>query len=101
MMNQKNMFYKECYRQLYNLLNDKKKGIDLKDRESKLQGFIAAGDFLKLITRAEVTALYNKAHFEIFNESVSNRNERKKAMQNLKAGKGEAYFEIPAVLRNN
>ena len=95
--NNKEDFKRECSRQLmgyFQLLHKNKLDTELKHR---VQGFINAGEFLEVITRAEAIQLMDDAHLSVFGVTNEQRRIRKaeiKAVRN-----DNSIFDIPAIER--
>ncbi|NQY87974.1 MAG: hypothetical protein HRT51_09535 [Colwellia sp.] len=101
-MNKEN-FKHECSQQLtgyFQLLHKNKLDTGLKHR---VQGFINAGEFLQVITRAEAIQLMDDAHLSVFGVTNEQRKVRKAAISALKKavknGNEDSIFEIPAIKR--
>ena len=73
----KESFKQACIRQLltsFELLQKNKLDTGLKHR---VQGFINAGEFLNVITRADAIQLMDDAHLSVFGVTNEQRKERK------------------------
>jgi len=95
----KEAFQNECKRQLINyfeLLNKNKLDTELKQR---VQGFINAGEFLDVITRAEAIALMDETHFAVFGMTKDRRKTRKAEIKAVRTDQEASIFDIPAVER--
>jgi hypothetical protein len=93
---EKESFKQECIRQLLNyfeLLQKNKLDTGLKHR---VQGFIKAGEFLNVITRADAIQLMDDAHLSVFGVTNEQRKERKAEMKAVRSGHEYSIFEIPA-----
>lgn len=68
-----------------------------------MQGFINAGEFLAVITRAEAIELMDEAHFSVFGVTNDQRKARKAAFTELKTAVNNdsenSFFDIPAIER--
>jgi hypothetical protein len=92
-------FKRECSRQLmdyFQLLHKNKLDTELKHR---VQGFINAGEFLQVITRAEAIQLMDDAHLSVFGVTNEQRKARKAEIKSVKGDQWAGIFDIPAVER--
>lgn len=97
-MNKEN-FTRDCTRQLisyFQLLHKNKLDTELKNR---VQGFINAGEFLEVITRAEAIVLMNEAHFSVFGVTNEQRKKRKDEIKAVRNDQDASIFDIPAFER--
>jgi hypothetical protein len=89
----------ECTRQLigyFQLLHKNKLDTELKHR---VQGFINAGEFLDIITRAEAIQLMDDAHLSVFGITNEQRTARKAEIKAVRSGHDDSIFDIPAIER--
>ncbi len=95
----KEAFQNECKRQLteyFQLLHKNKLDTELKQR---VQGFVNAGEFLGVITRAEAIALMDETHFTVFGMTNEQRKIRKAEIKAVRGDQDASIFDIPAVER--
>tara|TARA_B100000809_G_C14745592_1_gene390187 strand:+ start:45 stop:356 length:312 start_codon:yes stop_codon:yes gene_type:complete len=93
---EKESFKQECTRQLityFQLLHKNNLDTELKQR---VQGFINAGEFLNVITRADAIQLMDDAHLSVFGVTNEQRKERKAEIKAVRSGHEDSIFEIPA-----
>jgi len=93
------MFTQECKSQLaayFQLLQKNKLDTELKER---VQGFINAGEFLGVITRAEAITLMDETHFAVFGMTNEQRKTRKAEIKAVRSDQEASIFDIPAVDR--
>lgn len=93
-------FKAEVYNRLIDVFNNAKRGMNVDKQKHRLEGFMHAGEFIQLMTHAEGKALLEKAHIEVYGESISQRKHRKEELRRAVEADDEAYFETPAVLRS-
>ena len=65
----------------------------------RIQGFISAGEFLGVITRAEAINLMDEAHFSVFGLTNQQRQARKADLKSVKNTQEQSIFDIPAIER--
>ncbi len=95
----KEAFQNECKRQLteyFQFLHKNKLDTELKHR---VQGFVNAGEFLGVITRAEAIALMDETHFTVFGMTNEQRKTRKAEIKAVRSDQEASIFDIPAVER--
>jgi hypothetical protein len=95
----KESFKRECKRQLkdyFQLLHKNKLDTELKQR---VQGFINAGEFLDVITRAEAIQLMDDAHLSVFGVTTEQRKVRKAEIKAVRSGHEDSIFDMPAIDR--
>ncbi|MBT1451886.1 hypothetical protein KJ365_13415 [Glaciecola sp. XM2] len=85
-------------KKVFTAIQNGKPDISLKHRT---EGLIRAGEVLALFNRKEAKELVERAHYEVFGESIAGRGARKKSLSELKALSPDEYFEIPAIERRN
>ena len=95
----KSEFIEYSHLQLKQVFMSVKEGTPDDKLKHRTEGFMLAGEKLGVITRADASNLIEKAHFEIFGESSSQRAERKKSLSELKESSPDEYFDIPAIER--
>ena len=95
----KNKFKKECHQQLvtYFILVKRQK-ID-EAMIHRIQGFIKAGVFLKLISSEETLEIMEDAHHEVFGISIEQRKARKDAIKSVLQNDDFSVFDTPAIER--
>ena len=94
-----NNFKSECLRQFieyFTLLKNNKVDNELKNR---LQGFINAGEFLKIISRQEASELMEQAHLTVFKISSQARKQKKELIKSALNDDNSDFFTIPAINR--
>jgi uncharacterized protein YgfB (UPF0149 family) len=95
----KEAFKGECKRQLtqhFELLQNNTLDDELKHR---VQGFINAGEFLAVISRAEAIALMDETHLAVFGMTHEQRKIRKAEIKAVRNDQKTTVFDIPAVER--
>ena len=64
-------------------------------QEQYIQGFLAAGRYLGVVTEAEQMVVIERVHHDIFGESV----EQRKASRRNRPASSEDYYNVPTWLR--
>jgi len=93
-------FLTSCYQQLLAIF-EKAKNYQKDDKQKhRTEGYIQAGKVMGLITNDEVQEIMDKAHFEVFDETIESRRAKKTSLKEAIA-RGDDYFvNIPAYERN-
>ena len=75
----RNEYVVEVTTKLTNLFKASKAGYKLPDIERhRLEGFIQAGVFLKLVTKIEMSGLMDSVHFSVFGKTIAERKTQKR-----------------------
>lgn len=93
----KQQFQQLCYEKLLTLFTQSKLGTSSPQIKGRVEGFIHAGETLGLLDKATSNQLMEKAHLQIFGESISDRQAHKQAIAKL----DEDWLNIPAYERLN
>lgn len=96
----KQEYLNNCYEQLlqiFQLAKSHQKDDKLKFRT---EGFIHAGKCLGVISQEDAIKVMEQAHFEVFNESISTRKNRKANLKEAIARGDDTYINIPAYERS-
>ena len=94
----KSAFLSEAARLLENIYKASKSGLkpDMKACH-RCEGFMHAGEFLGIASRAELLELMGQCHQKIFGESIAEREARKKLQQKWSADTIDySMYESPA-----
>ncbi|MBY5992419.1 hypothetical protein [Ferrimonas balearica] len=91
---QRERFIVECRRQLQALFERARCGDSEELDKARTQGFIRAGEFMGLIERAESLQMMEEAHFQVFGESIAERQRRKAILKSAREG-DYSLFDIP------
>jgi hypothetical protein len=96
----KKKFIQSCYLQLVDIFQKAK--LHQKDDKQKhrTEGFMQAGKFTGMISNEEAVSLMEKAHYEVFGETIASRKSRKKSLKEAIARGDDDYIAIPAYERN-
>lgn len=97
---EKQDFIESCYQQFLSIFEKAK----LHQKDNKLkhrtEGYIQAGKVMGFITNKEAQSLMDKAHTEIFGESIESRKSKKVNLKEAIARGDDEYIDIPAYERN-
>ncbi|WP_289029660.1 hypothetical protein [uncultured Paraglaciecola sp.] len=88
-----------CESQLKQVFNLTKQGKPDTKQKHRVEGVLLAGEMLGVLDRVECSELMEKAHLEVFGETLAVRTERKQSQAKLKALSPDDYFDIPAIER--
>ena len=95
----KERFIAEVSKRLTKLFRASKEGYKIAESERhRLEGFIQAGIFLKLLSMDETKVLMEDTHFSVYGKSIEERNRDKSSAWNDTGADYEGY-EIPTFLR--
>ncbi|WP_211828935.1 hypothetical protein [Kistimonas asteriae] len=94
-MNQNHYWQKleELLREYYTIIHTINKVSER--QEQYIQGFLAAGRYLGIVTEAEQMTVIEGVHHDIFGESV----EQRKSSQRTRPASSEDYYNVPTWLR--
>jgi len=90
-----------CQQQLVKIFNLAKNHIKDDKQKYRAEGFIHAGKSLGIISHDEAINVMEKAHFEVFGESIDSRKNRKASLKEAVARGDENFINIPAYERLN
>ena len=95
----KEAFKEECKRQLTQYFELLRKNILDDELKHRVQGFINAGEYLTVISRAEAIALMDETHIAVFGMTHEQRKIRKAEIKSVRNDQDTSIFDIPAVER--
>lgn len=98
MMN-KEEYLDSCRKQLVMIFNLAKNHIKDDKQKYRAEGFIHAGKSLGLISHEEAINVLEKAHFDVFGESIDSRKNRKASLKDAVARGDDNFINIPAYER--
>jgi hypothetical protein len=90
-----------CYEQLISIFNLAKNHKKDDKQKFRIEGFIQAGKVLGLISHEDAVEIMEKAHFNVFGESISSRKNRKASIKEAVAKGNDNFINIPAYERLN
>ncbi len=93
-------FITDCYQQLLAIFEKAKNRQKDDKQKHRTEGYIQAGKVMGFITNVEVQNLMDKAHFEIFAETIESRRSKKRNLKEAIARGDHDYIDIPAYERN-
>lgn len=93
-------FLTSCYQQLL-VIFEKAKSHQKDDKQKhRTEGYIQAGKVMGLISNDEVKNIMDKAHFDVFGESIESRKSKKTSLKEAIARGDDDFINIPAYERN-
>lgn len=92
-------FKKEVYQRLVDVYTLLKEGSNVDKQKHRVEGFIAAGEFMSIITHDEGKILLEQAHIDVFGETVLCRKNRLEKRRSAVVQNNVRYFDEPAILR--
>jgi len=90
-----------CQQQLVKIFNLAKNHIKDDKQKYRAEGFIHAGKSLGIISHDEAINVMEKAHFDVFAESIDSRKNRKASVKEAVARGDDNFINIPAYERLN
>lgn len=94
-------FIANCHQQLV-LVFEKAKAHQKDDKQKhRTEGFIQAGKMLGMISHEEAKEFMERAHFDVFGESIETRKSRKASLKDAVARGDDEFINIPAYERNS
>ncbi len=100
MMN-KEEYLDSCRKQLVKIFNLAKNHKKDDKQKFRTEGFIQAGKVLGMITHEDAIDVMEKAHFDVFGESMDSRKNRKASLKEAVARGDDNFINIPAYERLN
>jgi hypothetical protein len=88
-----------CQQQLVKIFNLAKNHIKDDKQKYRVEGFIHAGKSLGIISHDEAINVMEKAHFDVFGESIDSRKNRKASLKEAVARGDDNFINIPAYER--
>lgn len=98
MMN-KEKYLDSCREQLVKIFNPAKNHTKDDKQKFRTEGFIQAGKVLGMITNEDAIDVMEKAHFDVFGESMDSRKNRKASLKEAVARGDDNFINIPAYER--
>lgn len=89
-----------CYEQLLRIFQLAKNHQKDDKFKFRTEGFIHAGKSLGIISQEEAVNIMEQAHFDVFNESISSRKNRKAHLKEAITRGDDSYINIPAYERS-
>ena len=89
-----------CYEQLLKIFQLAKSHQKDDKFKFRTEGFIHAGKSLGVISQEDALKVMEQAHFEVLNESINSRKNRKANLKEAIARGDESYINIPAYERS-
>ncbi|MCU7554422.1 hypothetical protein OCL06_07415 [Alteromonas sp. ASW11-19] len=88
-----------CHKRIVVVYQATKAGTPDDAARHRMEGFMNAGQVIGVVTQAEVRELIERAHYQVFGETVAERKERKASLESLKESEPDRYYAIPAIER--
>lgn len=95
----KQEYVSHCYQQLVSVFQQAKHFKKDKKQKYRVEGFIHAGKLLGVISHEEAISLMEKSHFEVYAESINERQQRKASLKEAVAIGDDDFINIPAYER--
>ena len=95
----KEEYLSHCYIQLKAIFELAKNNKKDDKQKFRTEGFIHAGKVIGLISNEDALMVMEKAHFDVFGESINLRKNRKENIKNAIAKGDENFINIPAYER--
>ncbi|MFQ3251592.1 hypothetical protein [Glaciecola sp.] len=93
-------FLESCYQQLLVIFQKAKKYQKDDKQKFRLEGYMQAGKVIGLISNQDALKVMEKAHFDVFNETIEARHKRKANLHEALLRGDDSYTNIPAYERN-
>lgn len=87
-------FKQECFKQFVALFTNMKGHQFDENIKFRVQGFVAAGEFMKVISRDEGLAIMESAHRQVFGESIAGQQAHKRTKISVYSDYEEGYFDL-------
>jgi len=95
----KEVFQQEALSRLIKLFQHSKTSKTDQKNKHRLEGFLHAGEYLGLITHEEGIDMLEQAHFEVFGESIKQKQARKAQYRTALNSDDLDFFDTPAIER--
>ena len=88
-----------CYGQLLEVFTNTNKGQKDDKLQFRTEGLLQAGKLLGLFSREDAAVLMDKAHFEVFSQTIEGRKNYKENVKKALVDDNSDFFNIPAYER--
>jgi hypothetical protein len=88
-----------CYSQLVQVFTNTHKGQPDDKLKYRTEGLLQAGKLLGFFSRADAAELMNKAHIEVFGQTIEGRKNHKENLKKSLINDDSDFFNIPAYER--
>jgi hypothetical protein len=88
-----------CYSQLVTVFSNTQKRQQDDKLKFRTEGLLQAGKLLGIFSPAEAKELMNKAHIEVFGQTIEERKSRKENVKKALIDDDSDFFNIPAYER--
>jgi hypothetical protein len=95
----KESFCQYCFKQLLLVFNNSLKGLKDEKLKYRTEGLLQAGQVLGLLSRTEASALMEKAHLQVFGQTIEARKNYKDSVKKALILDDSDFFNIPAIER--
>lgn len=92
-------FKQQCLSQLIRLFTDIKNQQADEKHKNRVQGFMAAGKFMGLLSHQEGQTIIEQAHQQVFGESIVRRQSRKQTREYSVIDYDDDYFNVDTIWR--
>ncbi|WP_016956017.1 hypothetical protein [Catenovulum agarivorans] len=94
-----NQFQQACFSQLIELFKQSKLNKSSQRDKGRVEGFIFAGRSLGLITEQQAQELMQKAHIQVFGQTIEEKQAADKKRQLAIENDDFSYFDVPTIER--
>lgn len=95
----KQQFLDACYEQLILIFSNAKERQKDDKQKHRTEGFIEAGKYMGVINAADAQDLMERAHMQVFDESIQARQQRQASLHDAIKEGDDSYLNIPAYER--
>jgi hypothetical protein len=88
-----------CYEQLLQVFTNTNKGQKDDKLQYRTEGLLQAGKLLGLFSREDAAELMDKAHIEVFGQTIDGRKNYKESVKKALIDENSDFFNIPAYER--
>ena len=92
-------YFAYCYNQLLQVFTNTHKGQKDDKLKYRTEGLLQAGRLLGLFSRSDAAALMDKAHLEVFGQTIEGRKNYKENVKKALVDDNCDFFNIPAYER--
>ena len=88
-----------CYQQLIALFQESQRNLRNDRKKHHVEGLLHAGVLMDMFTHGQAQLMMERAHVEVFGETIEERQLNKTALKKAIAEGNDDYIDIPAFIR--
>ncbi|WP_438865624.1 hypothetical protein [Neptunicella sp.] len=100
-MKDKDQFIQMCFEQLVEVFDLSQRRQPDDKKKYRTEGLIQAGRVLGVLSEVEAKSLMEKAHLQVFGQTIQQRKQRKTSLKSAIEMGDDEYINIPSILRSH